>query len=144
MAISPPASSELQSLVGVCHHCGRLLRAGEEQRHPDDEHFSDGAEALHCTACLERHHPAERSVFPWRRLLSGLVRLGLGLALLSGIGLVLAALIQRDDFGLGALWQQLWPALAPWWELVAPVVNPYLRQLQPLVDMVKDVLSQFL
>lgn len=146
-ASSYAKSKLLRSLKGVCHHCGRLLHAQEGERLTGDKHLAGRTAALHCTTCLEHYHPPERASFPWRRVFGWvikLLKLLLALVLLTLIGGALAAMIQRNDFGLGALWQQVWPTLAPWWEPVGPAVNPYLRQLQPLLDMIKELLGGFL
>jgi len=76
MSTIPNTSIGLQTFVGVCHHCGRLLREDEAVSGVNDQYFSDGATALHCNACYRRYHTVPKA-FPWGRVLVWLFILAL-------------------------------------------------------------------
>jgi len=73
-----------------------------------------------------------------------MLRWAFQLALLLLVGCLIAALIRQNAFGLGTLWEQWWVFLEPRWELLEPVLGPWLTALRPIVDFISNLLARVL
>lgn len=139
--VAGPTKSGWEAVVAVCHHCGRLLSADEVKRLGDDPHFAGRVETVHCVACYHERPVPGRG---WKWLIRWVLRWALRLALLLLVGCLIAALVQRNDFGLGALWYRWWPLLDRYWEPLDPILGRWLTALQPVVDLISALLARVL